>query len=74
MSTLMLLAENSFLVQYHNIFALIRELGIPWPFTDWTTSGFWSPRGLTTEAPVFSKKEQYPTLVGQFIHTFPLFR
>lgn len=65
---------KGFWYQYHNIFALIRELGIPWPFTEWTTSGFWSPRGLTTEAPVFSKKEQYPTLVGQFIHTFPLFR
>ena len=60
--------------QYHNIFALVRELGIPWPFTDWTTSGFWSHRGLTTEAPVFSRQEQYPTLLGQFVHTFPLFR
>ncbi|DBA70993.1 hypothetical protein WJX79_001029 [Trebouxia sp. C0005] len=65
---------KGFWYQYHNIFALIRELGIPWPLTDWTTSGFWSPSGLTTEAPVFSKQQQYPTLLGQFIHTFPLFR
>lgn len=42
-------------LQYHNIFALVRELGIENPFTDWTTSGFWSPQGLTTEAPVFSR-------------------
>ena len=36
--------------QYHNIFALVRELGIPWPFTPWSQSGFWSPRGLAIEA------------------------
>ena len=61
-------------LQYHNIFSLVRELGIPWPFTDWTTSGFWSPEGLTTSAPVFSQQQQYPTMLGQFIHTMPLFR
>ena len=60
--------------QYHNIFALVRELGIPWPFTDWTTSGFWSPEGLTTEAPIFSRRPQLPTMLGQFVHTLPLFR
>lgn len=60
--------------QYHNIFSLVRELGIPWPFTDWTTSGFWSPEGLTTEAPVFSRRPQLPTMLGQFVHTLPLFR
>ena len=61
-------------LQYHNIFALVRELGIPSPFTDWTTSGFWSPEGLTTEAPVFSRRPQLPTMLGQFVHTLPLFR
>ena len=60
--------------QYHNIFALLRELGIPWPLTDWTTSGFWSPQGLTTEAPVFSRRPQLPTMLGQFVHTLPLFK
>lgn len=70
-----LMRDQSWLfLQYHNIFSLVRELGVPNPFTDWTTSGFWSPQGLTTEAPVFSKQQQYPTLLGQFIHTFPLFR
>lgn len=62
------------MVQYHNIFALVRELGIENPFTDWTTSGFWSPQGLTTEAPVFSRRPQLPTMLGQFVHTLPLFR
>ena len=62
-------------MQYHNIFALVRELGIPWPFTDWETSGFWSPeKGLTIEAPVFSKLPRLPTMLGQFVHTLPLFR
>ncbi|CAL8469873.1 g9415 [Coccomyxa elongata] len=65
---------KGFWYQYHNIFALVRELGIPWPFTDWTTSGFWSPEGLTTEAPVFSRRPQLPTMLGQFVHTMPLFR
>jgi hypothetical protein len=36
-------------MQYHNIFALVKELGIPNPFTRWTPSGFWSPTGLTTQ-------------------------
>ena len=34
--------------QYHNIFALVRSLGI-WPFTPWSRSGFWGPRGLAIE-------------------------
>lgn len=34
----------------------------------------WNPRGLTTEAPVFSRQPQLPTLLGQFVHTLPLFR
>ncbi|EIE25692.1 FAD/NAD(P)-binding domain-containing protein [Coccomyxa subellipsoidea C-169] len=65
---------KGFWYQYHNIFALLRELGIPWPLTDWTTSGFWSPQGLTTEAPVFSRRPQLPTMLGQFVHTLPLFK
>ncbi|GBF97597.1 amine oxidase [Raphidocelis subcapitata] len=60
---------KGFWYEYGNIFSLLRELDIPWPLTDWTTSGFWSPKGLTTEAPVFSRQQQLPTLVGQFVHT-----
>lgn len=45
------------------------------PFTDWTPSAFWGPGGeLRTEAPVFSKLPRLPTMLGQFVHTFPLFR
>ncbi|KAF8066234.1 pds [Scenedesmus sp. PABB004] len=62
---------------YSNIFALLRDLGAssgaPWPLTDFTTSGFWSPAGLTTEAPVFSRLPRLPTPLGQFVHTAPLF-
>jgi uncharacterized protein with NAD-binding domain and iron-sulfur cluster len=61
-------------VQYHNVFALVSELGIEWPFTEWTTSGFWTPDGLSTEAPVFSQLPRLPTLLGQFVHTNALFR
>lgn len=61
-------------LQYKNIFKLLEDLKLPqWPLTDYTTSGFWSPRGLVTEAPVFSKLPRLPTLVGQFVHTFPLY-
>ena len=61
-------------MQYPNIFALVKQLGIPNPFTPFTTSAFWSREGLTTTAPVFSTQTQFPALIGQFIHTSPLFR
>ena len=40
---------KGFWYEYHNIFALVRDLGIPWPFTPWSRSGFWGPRGLSIE-------------------------
>ena len=67
------ITQTGFWYEYKNIFKLLRDLDLPeWPLTDWTTSGFWSPEGLTTEAPVFSRQPQLPTLVGQFVHTAPL--
>lgn len=35
-----------FWYQYSNINALVEELGIDDPFTDWTRSSFWTPDGL----------------------------
>jgi uncharacterized protein with NAD-binding domain and iron-sulfur cluster len=70
---------KGFWYQYKNIFSLLEELypggrsSPDWPLTNWTTSGFWSPAGLVTSAPVFSALTQLPTLVGQFVHTFPLY-
>jgi len=64
---------KGFWYQYANIFALVRELGLRDVFTRFTPSGFWSPRGLTTQAPVFSELPRYPTMLGQFIHTAGLF-
>mmetsp|Transcript_10302 Transcript_10302/g.28093 ORF Transcript_10302/g.28093 Transcript_10302/m.28093 type:complete len:554 (-) Transcript_10302:461-2122(-) len=65
---------KGFWYSYKNIFKLIEELNLPeWPLTDWTTSGFWSPKGLVTEAPIFSRQPQLPTLLGQFVHTAPLY-
>lgn len=37
----------------HNIFKMVKELGIPWPFTDFERSGFWGRGGkLITEVRV----------------------
>ena len=60
-------------VQYPNIFGLVKELNIPNPFTPFSTSGFWTRDGLSVSAPVFSEQQQFPALIGQFIHTSPLF-
>jgi hypothetical protein len=74
-----LLKEPPLTLQYKNIFSLLEELypggrsSPDWPLTNWTTSGFWSPAGLVTSAPVFSSLTQLPTLVGQFVRTFPLY-
>jgi hypothetical protein len=65
---------KGFWYQYPNIFALVKELCIPNPFTPFTTSGFWTREGLSVSAPVFSKERQLPALLGQFIHTSHLFR
>eukprot|EP00798_Chlamydomonas_sp_ICE-L_P018499 gene18499-24997_t len=65
---------KGFWYQYVNIFKLLKDLDLPeWPLTDWTTSGFWNPKGLVTEAPVFSKLPRLPALIGQFVHTYPLY-
>ena len=61
-------------LQYPNIFDLVKELDIENPFTPFTTSGFWTPDGLSTSAPVFSQEERLPALIGQFVYTNPLFR
>ncbi|PSC69064.1 amine oxidase [Micractinium conductrix] len=65
---------KGFWYQYHNVFKMVKELGIPWPFTDFETSGFWGSDGkLITQAPVFSKQPRLPAILGQFVHTFNLF-
>lgn len=61
-------------MQYPNIYDLVKELEIESPFTPFTTSGFWTPEGLSTSAPVFSQEDQLPALLGQFVYTNPLFR
>lgn len=66
-----LLSHTGFWYDYPNIYKLLRELDIEWPLTPFLTSGFWG--GLITEAPVFSRQPQLPTLIGQFVHTAPLF-
>ena len=66
---------KGFWYQYHNIFSLVGELGIrPNPFTDWTESSFYRPSGLLTEGPIFQRQPRLPTMLGQAVYTFPLFR
>lgn len=63
---------KGFWYQYHNIFAMVKELGIEWPFTPFLNSGFWGKDGLITEAPVFSDMPRLPAILGQFFYTNPL--
>lgn len=65
---------KGFWYQYKNIFRLVDELGIDKPFTAFTRSGFWAPDGLVTESPVFSNLPRLPTMLGQFVYTFDLFK
>lgn len=60
--------------QYHNIYELVRELDIAWPFTDWTRSSFYSPSGIQVQAPVFNHLPRLPAPLGSFFYTFPYFR
>jgi hypothetical protein len=60
--------------QYHNIYHLVQELGIEWPFTEWTMSSFYSPQGIQVESPVFSALPRLPTPLGSFLYTSPYFR
>ncbi|KAH9309561.1 hypothetical protein KI387_037472, partial [Taxus chinensis] len=60
--------------QYHNIFSLIKELEISWPFTNWTRSSFYNASGIQVEAPVFNELPRLPTPLGSFVYTSPYFR
>lgn len=66
---------KGFWYQYHNVFSLVSELQIrPFPFTDWTESSFYRPEGLLTTGPVFQRQPRLPTMLGQAVYTFPLFK
>ncbi|XP_057828629.1 uncharacterized protein LOC131039808 isoform X2 [Cryptomeria japonica] len=60
--------------QYRNIFSLIKELGISWPFTNWTRSSFYNASGIQVEAPVFNELPRLPTPLGSLVYTSPYFR
>ncbi|KAI5062508.1 hypothetical protein GOP47_0023047 [Adiantum capillus-veneris] len=59
---------HGFWYPYKNIFALVDELGIQ-PFTNWTQSSQYSPRGLEVESPIFQAQPRLPTPLGTFIYT-----
>ena len=45
------------------------EVRLPMPFTDFTSSSFYSPRGLEVTSPVFSHLPTLPTPLGSFLYT-----
>ena len=59
---------HGFWYPYRNIFALTDELGIQ-PFTPWTRSSQFSPRGLEVESPLFQAMPYLPSPLGTFVYT-----
>ena len=57
---------------YGNIDALAEELGIS-PFTPYTSSAFYSPKGKEVEAPVLGDLPRLPTPFGTLLYTSPYF-
>jgi len=62
---------KGFWYQYPNIFSLIHDdLKItPWPLTECTESGLWSPSGLQCVAPVMQNRQRFPSPLGLMYYT-----
>lgn len=58
---------HGFWYPYQNIFRLMRELDLH-PFTPFTRSHQYSPKGLETESPIFQDKTYLPSPLGTFIY------
>ncbi|AKN59955.1 zeta-carotene desaturase [Synechococcus sp. WH 8020] len=65
---------RGFWKDYPNINALTKELRLGNPFTEFTTSAFWSPNGLEAKAPVFGDGPQLPSPLGQAFATINNFK
>jgi uncharacterized protein with NAD-binding domain and iron-sulfur cluster len=59
---------HGFWYPYHNIFGLVKELGLE-PFTPWTQSSQYSPAGLEVVSPIFQDMPRLPTPLGTFLYT-----
>lgn len=59
---------HGFWYPYHNIFKLVKELGLD-PFTPWTRSSQYSPAGLEVVSPIFQDMPRLPTPLGTFLYT-----
>lgn len=59
---------HGFWYPYHNIFGLVKELGLD-PFTPWTQSSQYSPAGLEVVSPIFQDLPRLPTPLGTFLYT-----
>ncbi len=58
---------HGFWYPYQNIFSLVKELGLE-PFTEFTRSSQYSPRGLEVQSPIFQQEPLLPTPLGTFIY------
>ena len=63
--------QHGFWADYHNIFALVDELGLRRDdvFTQYAEQGQYSPDGLEAVWPVFRDKPALPTGLAQAVHT-----
>ncbi|NEO27008.1 MAG: FAD-dependent oxidoreductase, partial [Kamptonema sp. SIO4C4] len=59
---------HGFWYPYKNIFNLVKRLKIN-PFTPFTRSAQYSPKGLECESPLFQEKPHLPTPLGTFLYT-----
>ncbi|MDB9314038.1 FAD-dependent oxidoreductase [Spirulina sp. CS-785/01] len=59
---------HGFWYPYKNIFNLVKRLKIN-PFTPFTRSAQYSPKGLECESPLFQDKPPLPTPLGTFLYT-----
>lgn len=66
---------HGFWYPYQNIFSQVKELGLS-PFTPFTKSSQYSPKGLESESPIFQHLFPLPSPLGTFVypkfHRLPL--
>ncbi|MDY6784259.1 MAG: FAD-dependent oxidoreductase [Cyanobacteriota bacterium] len=59
---------HGFWYPYRNIFHLTDRLGLK-PFTEFTRSSQYSPKGLEVESPIFQNEPRLPAPLGTFLYT-----
>ena len=64
--------QHGFWAEYHNIFALVKELGLGADdlFTQYAEQGQYSPAGLEAVWPVYKDQPSLPTGLAQGVYTW----